>query len=258
MARVSSQGTRLWMQGTALPSGRAIASATKAAPCVVSLASPPPATFKAGAIVQIAGTGWHSLDGRAFRIDMIDGVLVMLGDSDTSHEPSTALPGTLTLVDLIEFCTASLDVAAPASDDLDTTTIYDEARTVRTGLPAINTWAADGFWDATDQAQQRAQQLYRSREMVVFTARFNDDSGLIFHANLNTLETRAGVDEAVTIATGGSISGASALLLVVPDFDWIIAGIPAAPSAPDWIIGGTPAAPSPNRIIGGQVGQIAA
>lgn len=256
MARLTSEGARLAMQDGPLPAGSAIASASAAAPCVLSMAGPPP--FAVGAIVVVAGSGWASLDGRAFRVDVIDGALVMLGDSDASGELAAVAGGaTAAPVGLIDFCTASLDVARPASADFDTTTIYDEARTIRTGLAAINTWSAEGFWDITDLAQQRVHQLLRSRAIVVFTARYQDDSGLVFTANLNNFETRSGIDLPVSITTGGTISGPLGVFLPEPVFGFIVAGSPAVPSSPDWIIGGSPSAPSLSTIVAGQVGQFA-
>lgn len=256
MSRLTSDGTRLSFQSDTVKPSLAMVAATRSAPAVVTLAVAADPSL-VGTIVTVAGTGWRSLDGSAFRVDVIDDTLVMLGDSDTTGQTSDALPGTLTPVDLIEFCTASLDIVAPAGGDLDTTTVCDDVRSVRSGMPGVSTWAIAGFWDAQDGAQVRARQLYRSRQFVVYTARFQDDSGLLFQANLNTLEVHARVDEAVTLQAGGSITGQTSLLGVPADFAWIIAGLPASPSAPGWIIGGTPALPSPDMIVAGQVGLFA-
>jgi hypothetical protein len=211
MQRITSEGTRLWIQAGDLAVGEAIASITKDAPAVITLAAPS-IMFFAGAIVRPQDTGWRSLNGRAFQVILVDGTDITLGDSDTSDEEDDALAGTLVPIDMIEFCTVSVEIVSPAGTELDTTTICDDARTVKPGLPAISTWQAGGFWDITDTAMRRAQALLRSREVVVFAAQFNDDSGLVFSASVNSFEVRAGVDQAVTINAGGSISGQSTML----------------------------------------------
>jgi hypothetical protein len=251
MKLLSTPGTRLMVQAGPTGAVASIAGLTRSAPCVATLAGAP--TFAAGDIVEVDGTGWRALDGLTFRADAIDGPLVTLGDSDTTGETAAFAAGSLAAVAFIDFCTSTLDINAPAAADFDTTTIYDDARTLRTGMPAIRTWSAEGFWDADEQAQLRVHELLRGRAIVTFAARFPDDSGLLFRANVNSFDTRTATDQAVTISTGGSISGNATLLSMAPDSNWVIAGAPASPSAPDWIIAGAPATPSAPAIIAGRV-----
>lgn len=211
MQRLTSEGTRLWMQSGTPPLGTAIASATQATPAVVTLQASS-LQFAAGTIVKVAGTGWASLDGRAFQVRAVNGLDVTLADADTTGETTTVTGGTLTPIELIDFCTVSLDIVSPAGSDLDTTTIADQSRTMMSGLPGLSTWQIGGFWDITEQAQARARQLYRSREVVVFVAQLQDGTGLVFNANLHSLELHASLDQPVTIAASGTCSGSASVL----------------------------------------------
>lgn len=212
MARVSSAGTRMFMQSASpLPAGVAFTAATKAAPSVATVEAI--TGISAGKIVVPKGTGWRSLDNKPFQATVVAALAVTLGDSDTAGETLAFVPGTLAPVTLIEFCMATVAVTSPEGAIIDVTTLCDTARETVQGLPAVSTWAATGFWDADDAAQDRLRAVYRSNgEKIVFAIVFNDGSGVTFMGTVGNFGLTAGVDQAVAISVGGTISGTLQML----------------------------------------------
>jgi hypothetical protein len=205
--RQSSTGTKFSVQSGDLPVGTAISAGTKAKPSVLTVAAAP-AGLVTGEAVVVRASGWKSLDNRPFTADPVAGTSITLKESDTNGEPKGALAGaTVAEIPFSESCMATLVFNSPAGNVIDQTTLCDEARVTTSGMPAIATWQATGFWDATDAVQTRLHELYSSGEYVAFRCEFPDGSGLMFNANVNSFDVRAGVDQAVAIAVGGAMSG---------------------------------------------------
>ena len=211
--RQSSQGTLFMVQSGALGATADIASATKAKPAVVTFATAVPAGVVAGSVVVPSKTGWKSLDNRPFVVDPLAVLAATLYDSDTSHEinalAAEAVAGAVTWS---EACMATLTLTNPAGNTIDATTLCDDARVTLSGMPAIATWQATGFWDADDPVQTPLGDLYRSGEYVAFQVKFADGSGVVFMANVTSFDIRAGVDQAVGITVGGNLSGRASRL----------------------------------------------
>lgn len=205
--RQSSTGTRFSVQSGDLPAGTAITAATKAKPPVLTVAALP-VGLVAGEAVIVRESGWKTIDNRPFTADPAAATAVTLKEGDTSGEMNLALAGaTVAEVPWSESCMATLVFNSPAGNVIDQTTLCDEARVTTSGMPAIATWQATGFWDATDAVQSRLHDLYGSGEYVAFRCEFPDGSGLMFSANVNSFDVRAGVDQAVAITVGGAMSG---------------------------------------------------
>lgn len=208
MARISSQGSVVMIQGETPPVPAVILSATQAAPCVVTL--DPAATAPAvGDIVVPANTTWNSIENRPFKVTAVAGQAVTLGDSDTSREvaPIAATGGTLNTLSWLELCRSTFNVTMPAGAVIDVTTLCDDAHKIVSGLPAIATWAANGFFDYSDSAMLVARDYYRRGNIVAFDVRFRDGSGVTFMANVNVFDLTLGINAAVANNLGGNISG---------------------------------------------------
>jgi hypothetical protein len=230
--RQSSTGTKFYVQSGALPAGEAITAATKAKPCVLTVAALPTGLV-AGELVMVEGSGWKSIDDRPFTASPAVTTSITLAESDTTAEANAAA-STATVVEIpfSEACMATLTFNSPAGNVIDTTTLCDDARVTVSGLPAISTWQATGFWDASDAVQSRLADLYASGEYVAFKVIFADGSGLAFKANVNTFDVRAGVDQAVAITVGGSMSGRVTRIGVADASTLALAGLPeTAPPA---------------------------
>ena len=204
MSRIRSEGTKMYVQtaeeGAAVP----MTAITKAAPCVITFSALPD-EFVDGRIVVPDGTGFRSIDGKPFQID-VSGSTITLLDSDTSDEPDEAVLGTVTGVGMTEFCAGTANLTEGAGTDIDMTTMCDDERVTDTGLPAAPTWSATGFHDKDDASQSRMYALKRSKEKVVFAVQYRDNSGYTFLSNVNNYETRTGVDQPVAITAGGTVS----------------------------------------------------
>jgi hypothetical protein len=205
--RQVSQGTRFLVQSEDLGVGTVITAATNAAPANLQYASLP-AEFVPGVLVFVQDTGWKSLDDRPFQISSISADATVLGDSDTTdEEDAMAAAGNVVEVPLTEACMATLTITSPEGTQIDLTTMCEDARVTKPGLPALSTWQATGFWDITEATQRRLRTLYRSREQVVFETLFPDGSGLAFVASVGSFDVRGGVDTAIGITVGGTCSG---------------------------------------------------
>lgn len=206
MSRISSQGTVIQIQSGASPAGAPITAATKAKPCVLTGTT---LTGAVGDIVVPKGTGFASIDGRPFKVTAATaGTSVTLGDSDTSAEVGTLGAGAiLEEPPLVELCRSTFTVNNPAGATIDVTTLCDDAHKIVSGLPAIGTWQANGFYDYADSAMAKARDYYRSGEVVTLVATFRDKSGIAFNANVNLFDISAGVNAAVTNNLGGNVDG---------------------------------------------------
>jgi hypothetical protein len=207
--RLSSQGTKFFVQSAAGAPTAPITAATKAAPAVLTFAAAPVGIAE-GDVVVPKGFTWRSLDGRPFNVGNVssaDPFTVELVGSDTTGELNAATLGTLSEVTFGESCMATLTFTSPAGTVIDVTTLCDSARETMTGLPAVSTWQATGFWDAADPMQKTMRDLYKSGQNVVFKCVFNDGSGFMFKASVNSFDVRVGVDQAVAYTVGGNISG---------------------------------------------------
>jgi hypothetical protein len=206
MSRISSQGTVIQIQSGASPAGQSLSAGTKAKPCVLTGTA---LTAAAGDIVVPVGTGFASLDGRPFKVKVGSATSVTLEDSDTTGEAGSfnATDGKLTEPPLVELCRSTFTVNNPAGATIDVTTLCDDAHKIVSGLPAIGTWQANGFYDYSDAAMQVARDYYRDGSINTFVATFRDGSGIAFNATVNLFDLAAGINAAVTNNLGGNIDG---------------------------------------------------
>lgn len=205
MSRISSQGTVVQIQSAPNAAGVAISAATKAKPAVLTGVG---MTIEVGDVVVPKNSGWASLDGRPFKVAAASATSITLEDSDTVSEVNVFGAGaTLESPSLVELCRSTFTVNNPAGATIDVTTLCDEAHKIVSGLPAIGTWQANGFYDYNDAAMLAARDYYRSGEIVTIVATFRDKSGIAFNANVNLFDISAGVNAAVTNNLGGNVDG---------------------------------------------------
>jgi hypothetical protein len=211
--RISSQGTVIMISEKAPPPATPIdiVSATKAAPCVV--------TVGAGGTLPVVGdiivprnTGWNSIEAMPFKVMAATAGALTLEDSDTTREPNdintTGTPaGTVEIPTFLELCRSNFTANNPAGATIDVTTLCDTAHRIVAGLPAIGTWTAAGFYDCQDDALARARDAYRSGEDVVIDVRLPDGCGFTFMAIVNTFDVTLGINVAVANTVGGQIDG---------------------------------------------------
>jgi len=206
MSRISSQGTVIMIQTDAGTPGEAITAISKAKPAVLTMTAP---TAVVGDVVVPRGTGYKNLDDRPFAVAAVAAGSVTLADSDTTNEVASAITAGATLEKptMIELCRSTLTLNNPAGATIDVTTLCDEAHKIVSGLPAIATWAANGFYDADDAALSAARDYYRTGDIVAFKAIFRDGSGIAWAGNVNVYDITAGINAAVTSNMGGNVSG---------------------------------------------------
>ena len=206
--RQSSQGTKFMVQSGDLAAGTALTAASKAKPATITFDTAAPVGLAVGDIIVPQLTSWKSLDNRPFEVSVLAAMVATLFGSDTTKE--TNVFGAAAVASPVEFseaCMATLTLSNPAGTTIDATTLCDDARVTLSGMPAVSTWQATGFWDADDAVQARLQELYTSGEYVVFKVQFADGSGVTFSGNVTSFDIRAGVDQAVAITVGGNLSG---------------------------------------------------
>jgi predicted secreted protein len=189
----------------AVPAGKAVTAATKAKPCVLTVTT---GAAVVGDIVVPRGTGFSAIDDRPFSVSAVATGTYTLADSDTTGETGTLLAGAkVEQPSLVELCRSTFTINNPAGATIDVTTLCDDAHKIVSGLPAIGTWQANGFYDKDDAAMWAARDYYRSGAVVVFKVQFRDNSGLTFAANVNVFDVAAGINAAVTNNMGGNVSG---------------------------------------------------
>jgi hypothetical protein len=193
------------IQSSAAPASAPITAATKAKPCVLTVTG---GSAAVGSVVVPRNTGFASLDDRPFVVSAVAAGAVTLGDSDTTNEIATlGASATLEEPTLIELCRSTLTLNNPAGATIDVTTLCDDAHKIVSGLPAIATWQANGFYDSFDTAMLAARDYYRSGLIVSFKATFRDGSGITWAGNVNVFDITAGINAAVTSNMGGNVSG---------------------------------------------------
>ncbi len=188
------------------PSPLAITAATKAKPCVLSVAA---STAVVGDIVIPRNTGWRSIDDRPFPVSVVTPAAITLGDSDTTDEVDAFASSGATLEQpvFLELCRSTFVVNQPAGAIIDVTTLCDDAHKIVSGLPAIATWTANGFYDYNDAAMWKARDYYRDGSFNAFKVTFRDGSCIAFSANVNVFDITTGINAAVTNNLGGQIDG---------------------------------------------------
>lgn len=215
MSRITSQGTIIMVSDPAVaPTTLDIESATKAKPCVLTLATgTAPA---AGDIIVPRNSGWKSLDDRPLKVSAVTGQAVTLEDTDTSAEPSAINTGASdppAVAEMVgaggwlELCRSTFNLNAPAGATIDVTTLCDDAHRIVPGLPAIGTWTAAGFYDMNDTAMFVARDAYRTGDTLMFDVRFRDGSGVTFMGTVNTFDLTLGINAAVANNIGGNVDG---------------------------------------------------
>jgi hypothetical protein len=229
--RMSSQGAKFMVQSGDLAAGADIASATQAKPATITFDTAAPAGIAVGSIVQVQKSGWKSLDNRPFEVSVFATLVATLYDSDSTGEANAlSADAVASVVDFSEACMATITLSNPAGTTIDATTLCDDARVTLSGMPAISTWQATGFWDADDAVQSRLQDLYRSGAYVAFKVQFVDGSGLTFSGNVTSFDIRAGVDQAVAITVGGNLSGGMSRLQKTAGVGALAAPTPPPPA----------------------------
>ena len=206
MARLSSQGSIIMISDDLDGVSAAITGATKAKPCVstVAVGNEP----VVGDIVVPQGTGWNSIEGMPFKVSAVVAGAVTLEDSATTDEiADIGTAATLAKPTFLELCRANFTANNPAGATIDVTTLCDIAHRIVAGLPAIGTWNAAGFYDVDDAALARARDYYRSGEDCVIDVRLADGSGWTFMAIVNTFDMTLGINAAVANTLGGQIDG---------------------------------------------------
>src|SRR5258708_36446114 len=98
MARLSPQGSVSMISDNVDAVTNVIASATKAKPCVITLAAGGGVDPVVGDIVVPRNTGWNSIEGMPFRVSAAAGGANTLEDNDTSKKAhalsgAPAVPG---------------------------------------------------------------------------------------------------------------------------------------------------------------------
>ena len=206
--RISSQGTIIMIDDGSAPdpTPTAIVSATKAKPCVLTVA--------AGGTLPVVGdiivphdTGWNSIEAMPFKVSAVTAGALTLEDSDTSREANDILLGSIQMPAFLELCRSTFTANQPAGATIDVTTLCDVAHRIVAGLPAIGTWTAAGFYDCQDIALERARDAYRSGEDVVLDVRLPDGCGFTFMAIVNSYDVTLGINVAVANTIGGQIDG---------------------------------------------------
>jgi hypothetical protein len=211
MARLSSQGSIIMISDNeAAEVSVNITAATKAKPCVLTIEAGAGAPV-VGDIVVPRDTGWNTIEGTPFKVSVVAANAVTLEDSDSSREVAdintTAPAAKLDKPTFLELCRSNFTANSPAGATIDVTTLCDIAHRIVSGLPAIGTWNAAGFYDANDGALARARDYYRTGEECVVDVRLRDGTGWTFAGIVNTFDVTLGVNAAVGNTVGGQIDG---------------------------------------------------
>lgn len=203
--RISSQGTIIMIDDGTAPVPVPIVSATKAKPCVITVAAG--ASPVVGDIIVPRGTGWNTIEAMPFKVSAVALGAITLEDSDTTREANAIQIGSIEVPAFLELCRSTFTANQPAGATIDVTTLCDTAHRIVAGLPAIGTWTAPGFYDCQDAALERARDAYRSGEDVVIDVRLPDGCGFTYMAIVNTFDVTLGINVAVANTIGGQIDG---------------------------------------------------
>lgn len=212
MSRITSHGSQIMIQDTSVTATYlGIASATKAKPCVLTLVAGTAPVV--GDIIIPRGTTWNSIEGRPFKVKTVAAQVITLEDSDTTGEPGAIAtsvstpPAQVEKTTWLELCRSTFNMTGPAGAVIDITTLCDDAHKVVSGLPALNTWTAAGFYDAFDAALVVARDAYRSGRYLGFDVRFRDGTGITFMGSVNQMDITMGVNAAVGNTLAGNVDG---------------------------------------------------
>src|SRR5215475_1194357 len=100
--RISSQGSVIMISDDIDAARADIVSATKAKPCVITIATGTgPAV---GDIVVPKGTGWNTLEGMPFKVIAVLASTITLEDSDTTGEANTIQTCSVSMPTFLERC----------------------------------------------------------------------------------------------------------------------------------------------------------
>lgn len=200
---MSSQGTKLYLSEAEVT--RPITNVSKAAPALVTITGAAPAV---GDMVVPTGTGFASIDGKAFEVEAVAAQVVTLKSSDTSLETGAGNTGNLGLYGaLTEICVATFNRDSPAAATLDVTTLCDSARQQLTGMKNNGTWTAAGFYDPTSAGQVALRDAYDKGDKRLVDIVPPDKSHISFLSQINQLAETFGVDQPVALNTGGLVLG---------------------------------------------------
>lgn len=179
---------------------------TAAKPAVMTLAST--TGIEAGDVILIQGTGWHKLDGRAFRAANITATTVELEGSDTTGETAEIADEAAAYeATLLESCLTTFSRQAATPAQIDATTLCSTSRERVPGLPDQGTFSIAGFYDMTDPGYLRliaAAADGRERVMGLFPS---DGSALLFRGYISGLGESVAVDQMVSFTGSGFVSG---------------------------------------------------
>jgi hypothetical protein len=213
MAKLASTGTMIFFATTATVP-LTIVSATKANPCVITVADV--GTTKTGDFVSITGGNWKFLtgvdfSGRVYVAGVVDDVLntIEIRGANTSTEVPTFDPSDAVArsYDAQEICVATFQRTSPPASQIDVTTLCDTVRRKVAGLRDSGTFRFDGYYDAADVAQVFLRNWYAAGTLRRMAVVAPDKSVIVFEAYCTSLGESFGVDQAVTIQCEGMIEG---------------------------------------------------
>lgn len=152
MGAFSSKGLKVYISkgGTGTPSPVTLTQVTNAKPAVVTVGAADIASFHAGDLVAVSGTGIATLDGQFFTVGTVDdtaNTFPLIG-SDGSAAPSPSTTGQITNheANMLEFCVATMEYALTPGAAISVGTTCDPAATLA-GEPQAGTLSNTGFTD---------------------------------------------------------------------------------------------------------------
>lgn len=208
MARIASTKTQVMFgDGTAAVS-QAITAATKAKPCVLTVASI--VGIVAGDLVRVTGTGFKSLDGRVFPVLTAAASSITLAGSDTVGEAATLTAATAKADSYKKTacCFATFSRTSPAAAQIDVTAMCDSVRKKVPGITDVGTFRFDGFYDSVDAGYQALLKFWLANENRAMVIVPQDASMLSFWGSVTAMTETFGVDAAVTFSGEGIVADA--------------------------------------------------
>lgn len=152
MGAFSSKGLKVYIsQGdTGAPASVTVTSVSNAKPAVVTVGAGDIASFVAGDLVSIAGTGIPALDGQMFVVGAVDDALFTfpLIGSDASSASAAATTGTVTNLEanMLEFCVATMEYSQTPGQAISVGTTCDPSAQIA-GEPQAGSLSITGFTD---------------------------------------------------------------------------------------------------------------
>lgn len=152
MGAFSSKGLKVYISkaGTGAPSPVTITNVTNAKPAVVTVGAADIASFTAGDLVLMNGTGIAALDGQYFPVGTVDGTahtFPLIG-SDASGASAPSTTGTVSNYEasMLEFCIATMEYAQTPGQAITVGTTCDPSAQIA-GEPQAGTLSITGFTD---------------------------------------------------------------------------------------------------------------